>query len=225
MIFYSPSDSKFTRHYREEVAMVFSSIDCVLNGEPAIYCSSELTTGLRLYEALREHGLKTAKELKEKLGKPWFETNIFGPNIRSASEFAKSVRTSLRDNSLVITPAPFNAPEWTQPEYLAFWEELIRTRIKAVWFNENWEFSNGCTFELAVALDAKVPAFNHLGHDLSRQKAIRDVETAIDQLAAEKFDTAKLCENLERLRTAPPDAQEGPASDLFSEKSSSYLGG
>ncbi len=43
--------------------MVFSGIDCVLKGELAIYGSSELTTGLRLYGTLREHGLKTASEL------------------------------------------------------------------------------------------------------------------------------------------------------------------
>ncbi|MBV9406616.1 MAG: hypothetical protein JO211_14825, partial [Acidobacteriaceae bacterium] len=59
MSFYTPSDSTFTRHYREELEMVFSAIDCVLHREHVIYCSSELTTGLRLYEALEAHDLKT----------------------------------------------------------------------------------------------------------------------------------------------------------------------
>jgi hypothetical protein len=223
MTFYSPSDSKFARHYREEVEMVFSGIDCVLNGELAIYCSSELTTGVRLYEALREHGVKTASELKKKMGPEWYEAHIFQANVLSATEFAKSVRAKSGDETLVITPAPFSAPGWSQPEYLAFWETLIRTRIKTVWFNENWEFSNGCTFEFAVALDAGVPMFDHLGNPLSRQKAIQAVEKAIHRLSAEEFDTSKLRENLERLRAANVHAEKDPAAHLFPEKSGSYL--
>jgi hypothetical protein len=203
--------------------MVFSGLDCVLNGELAIYGSSELTTGLRLYETLREHGLKTASELKKKMGEAWFEAHIFGANMNSATEFAKSLRASLSDDTMVITPAPFAAPGWNQPEYLAFWETLIRTRIKAVWFNRNWEFSNGCTFELAVALDSGVPTFDHLGNPLSWQKAIQSVERAIHQLSGEEFDTSKLRENLGRLQAALVHAEKEPAAHLFPEKSSSYL--
>jgi uncharacterized membrane protein len=199
MTFYNPSDSSFTRHYREEVDMVFSAIDCVLNGERAIYCSSELTTGIRLYEVLREHHLKTAAELKKLMGQPWFDANIFQANMHSACEFAKSVRANVPDKTMIITPAPFNAPEWTQPEYLGFWESLIRTRVKAVWFNQNWEFSNGCTFEFAVAFDAGIPTYDQRGRALERETAISSLEAAIARLSSEGFDTAKLQENLHRL--------------------------
>lgn len=223
MTFYNPSDSKFTRHYREEVEIVFSGIDCVLNGELAIYGSSELTSGRRLYQTLGEYGLKTAAELKKKMGEEWFEANIFRANMQCAMEFAKSIRKSLSEDTMVITPAPFAAPDWTQPEYLAFWESLIRTRIKAVWFNRNWEFSNGCTFELAVALDSGVRTLDHVGHPLSRQKAMHSVEQAIYQLSTEQFDTSKLRENLNRLQTTHVHAEKEPAAQLFPEKSSSYL--
>src|SRR5712692_11552072 len=200
MTFYSPSDSKFTRHYREEVEMVFSGIDCVLNGELAVYCSSELTTGLRLYEALRKHGVKTASELKKEMGAEWYEAHIFLANVHSAKEFAKSVRAKSINEILVITPAPFTAPGWSQPEYLAFWETLIRTRIKAAWFNRNWQYSNGCTFEFAVAQDAGIPTFDRNGDVLDRQTAIESVRTAVERLSSEGFDTSKLGENLERLQ-------------------------
>jgi hypothetical protein len=221
MTFYSPSDSKFTRHYREEVEMVFSGIDCVLNGEQAIYCSSELTTGVRLYEALREHHLTTASELKKKMGREWFESNIFGVNMRCAMDFAKSVRASLGDQTMVITPAPFAARDWSQTEYLHFWETLIRTRIKSVWFNQSWEFSNGCAFELAVARHAGVPTMDCYGNVLSSEEAIRCLETAVAQLSAEKFDTTKLRETLARLHAA--HTQDATASDSVSEKANTYL--
>jgi hypothetical protein len=199
MTFYEPSDTTFTRHYREEVDIVFSAIDCVLNGERAIYCSSELTTGIRLYQALRAHHLKTASELKKTMGQSWFDANIFQANMHSACEFAKSVRANLLDKTMIITPAPFSAPKWNQTEYLGFWESLIRTRIEAVWFNQFWEFSNGCTFEFAVAFDAGVSTFDHLGRPLGREKAINCLEAAITRLNSEGFDTDKLKENLNRL--------------------------
>jgi hypothetical protein len=195
-----PSDSTFTRHYQEEVEMVFSAIDCALNRELAIYCSSELTSGLRLFAELGKHKLKTAAELKKQMGQAWFDANIFAVNAEAANEFAKFVRSSVSDNTMVITPAPFTAPGWSQPEYLAFWETLIRTRIESVWFNREWQFSNGCTFEYAVALDAELPTFNHDGKALDREAGMAAIESAIDRLKAEGFDTAKLQENLEKLR-------------------------
>jgi hypothetical protein len=203
MTFHRPSDSIFTRHYREEVEMVFSAIDCVLNGEPAIYCSSELTTGFRLYKALRKHHLKTASELKKTMRKPWYKKNIFDANKHSAIKFARSVQSMSPVGTLIITPAPFNAPKWTQPEYLRFWKTLIRTRVKAVWFNKNWEFSNGCTFELVAALDAGVATRDHRGATLGRKQAIQCLESAIAKLGSKGFDTAKLRKNLKRLKVAP----------------------
>lgn len=179
--------------------MVFSGIDCVLNDERAIYCSSELTTGARLYEALRENKLKTAAELKEKLGKAWFGAHIFDANVKFGKEFAQCVRNRLTDKTIVITPGPFTAPTWSQPEYLFFWEELLRTRIKTGCFNRNWQFSNGCTFEFAVALDAGLPTIDHNGEPLPLEDGIQLMESAIHQLEADGFDTSALRENLERL--------------------------
>jgi hypothetical protein len=208
MTFYSPSDSKFTRHYREEVEMTFSAIDCVLNREQGIYCSAELTTGWRLYEALREHKLKTAAELKQKMGEAWFTANIWDINVKSARDFAESVRSTLNDGTMVITPAPFSAPGWTQPEYLAFWETLLRTRIRSVWLNRNWQFSNGCTFEFAVAQDAGLPTFDQEGDTVDRSEGIELMSVAIRTLETEGFDTSKLRENLKRVHAMRLQARE-----------------
>jgi len=223
MTFYSPTDSKFTRHYREEVEMVFSGTDCVLNGERAIYCSSELTTGVRLYEVLREHHLRTASELKEKLGKQWFETNLFCVNMQHAADFAKTVRSSFAGDTMVITPAPFTAPGWSQLEYLAFWETLIRSRIKAVWFNQNWEFSNGCAFELAVAVDEGIPTLDCFGNPMGLGEAIERLGNAVTQLRSEEFDTTKLREALTHLHSALPHAGNDSAAHPVPEKSNPIL--
>lgn len=199
MTFYSASDSKFTRLYREEVEMVFSGLDCALIREQAVYCSAELTTGARLYAALREHKVKTRAELREKMGQAWFHANLWEPNVNAAIEFAKSVRSALGAGTMVITPAPFEAPGWSQPEYWAFWERLLRTRIKSAWFNHNWQFSNGCAFEFAVAQDAGLPTLDHEGQALDLLVGIELVKDAINKLDSEGFDTSRQRENLDRL--------------------------
>lgn len=77
MPFYTPTDSRFTRHYREEVDIALSAMDCVLCRERAIYASTELTTGVRLYEALRKTGTLTAAALREKIGRESFTSLEF----------------------------------------------------------------------------------------------------------------------------------------------------
>jgi hypothetical protein len=184
-----------------------SAIDCLLHGGDVIYCSSELSSGFRLYEAMRQHHVKTAAELKERLGDKWYEDNIRKVNVRSGTDFADAVRAASPDRTIAITPAPFSAPPWdkpwSQPEYLYFWEKLLRTRVKSVWFNLNWQYSNGCTFEFAVAHDAGLPTFDHGGQILSRSTGIELIGGAVQRLEREGFDTSKLRENVERAAAEP----------------------
>lgn len=131
-------------------------MECVLNGENAIYCSSELTSGLRAFNEMRNQRVKTSMELKDKLGSEWF-SKIFGPNIELANTFAESVRRVEDGKMLVITPAPLKVQDWGQPEYNGFWTELLHSkRIESVRFNDDWQYSNGCTTEFVEAQAAEV---------------------------------------------------------------------
>ena len=188
---------KYSRLYFEERAMAFSALDCVLNGEKGIYASSELTTGARAYRLLDERGFRSTREL----GEPQLGA-MLKANMEEAGRFAARIREHFGGRELVITPAPFNAPEWTQAEYLAYWEELIRTRAKAVYFNEGWEMSNGCTFEFAVALEAGVPAFAADYAPLPAASGAAMVATAAAELERRGYDTARLHIHLDRIRRA-----------------------
>lgn len=196
MTFYKPEGSTFTRHYAEEVAMVLSGMDCILHQHGAVYCSSEMTTGLRLYQVLHERGLSSAGELKAQLGDTRYREEIFETNCRLAISFAEEVRHRFSDRTLIITPAPFAAQGWSQPEYLAFWETLIRTRITAVWLNRNWQYSNGCTFEFAVAVDAGLPVYDSTGALLPKIVGVDLIRSAIRDLEHMGFTPDRLHENL-----------------------------
>jgi hypothetical protein len=199
MPFYEPSASRFTRHYREEVEMALSAVDSVLCREQAVYASTELTTGVRLYDELRRCGVLTAAAFKERVGREAYTSRVWDPNVTGALAFAERVRLTLDQRTPVITPAPFSAPGWSQPEYLAFWETLLRTRIKSAWFNRNWQFSNGCTFEFAVAADAGLPTMDDHGRPLGIDTAIGLIGVAIRTLEDDGFDASTLRINLERL--------------------------
>lgn len=187
------------RTYREEAAMGRLALDCVLNGEKAVYASSELTTGPRLYRLLREHGLQDAAVLRQKLGEAEYQRLVWDPNAAEADAFARDLRERLPGRPLVVTPAPFLAPGWSQEEYLAFWESLIRTRFQALFLSDDWEYSNGCTFELAVAWDAGLPTFDAAGRPLSREEGMAKISRAIAELEAEGFDATGLRTNLGRM--------------------------
>ena len=186
------------RTYVQEVESALSAFDSILNGEKAVYGSSELTTGLRLNALFREHGVRSRRELKAKIGEADFQRLVWDPNVAEANAFARDLHHRL-GGEIAITPAPFVSPGWTQAEYLAFWETVIRTRCKAVYFSADWEYSSGCAFELGVAIDAGLPTFTADGAPLSREDGIRRIAAAEAVLAAEGLDVAPLHEARTRL--------------------------
>jgi hypothetical protein len=181
-----------------QFATLFTAMECVLNGENAIYCSSELTSGLRASHELRKYEVKSSEELKKKLGDDWFYQNIFAPNAKLTNEFADSVRQEEGGKTLVITPAPLKVSGWKQPEYNGFWTELLHSkRIESVRFNEDWQYSNGCTTEFVEAHAAEVHTLDVKREIITRDAAIELITAAIKKFA--DLDTSLLQQNLDRL--------------------------
>jgi hypothetical protein len=170
--------------------LLLSMTDCFTTGRKAIYCSSELTTGLRLYAAMRERGVTD----RHALGKEFLRDSVYAPNAQAANEFAAKVEALRRYQT--ISPACLFVPDWGQHDYLAFWETLIKTRVSEVWFNKNWEWSNGCTFEYAAARQAGLPTFDAEGRPLAAPEAAILIRRAIDSLKADGMDARKLEEHL-----------------------------
>jgi hypothetical protein len=186
---------RYSRLYREESAMAFSMIDCILNGEKGVYASSELTTGQRAYEELRARGLPSFGQLADER-----RAALLTLNSEHASAFARRLRTMLPNAETVVTPAPFIAPGWTQAEYLTFWETLIRTRIKSVYFNDGWQYSNGCTFEFAVACESGIPTFDAEMRPITAHEALAVCDRAMTELRLYGFDITRLARHFDRIR-------------------------
>jgi len=182
---------EFLRDFVQESAIAISAIDCLLLGRKAPYASSAMTTGARFYDLLRRFGLKDGLTLREKMGEREHRRRLWDANVDEANRFARSWRDRL-GGEVVISPAPYTAPGWSQPEYLHFWETLIRTRVGAVYFNHDWHYSNGCAYEFAVACDAGVPVYDADGRPLTIRQGRKMIEGATSRLEREGFGATRL---------------------------------
>ena len=80
---------------------------------------------------------------------------------------------------------------------------MISRKCHAVYFNEGWKFSNGCTFEYFASLKAGVQLFDHCGKPLELAAAIEMIATAVESLERDGFRVPKLREVLSELSSFP----------------------
>lgn len=186
----------------DEIKMSMSAFDCMLPDDAGIYCSSDITTGKKFYrEVLQKYEVRSEQELKEKLGDEEFKqvkTELIQANVARGSEFAEKLRERGLIN--VVTPGPYFAKGFDQQHYLYLWEFLIIKKIYEVRFNFDWEYSNGCTLEYAIAARKRIPRLDHEGTPIDLESAIEKVEAAVNELRKDGFVVDKLEINLERLR-------------------------
>ena len=191
-----------TRSWQEEAEMLLSLLNCVILDREAIYASSEFTTGRRFYDLCRQYNVKTAGDLKRQLADKYLD-RLLTANKDEGIRFARKLRDL--GHSIVLTPNPFHADplnlkrNWSQNEYLDFWNLVISRKCNAVYFNEGWQFSNGCTFEYFAGLKAGVQLFDHCGAPLELTAAISMIAAAIERLESDGFSVPKLREVLVEL--------------------------
>lgn len=194
------------RGWQEEAEMLLSLLDCIVLDREAVYASSEFTTGRRFYDLCRQYNVRTAEDLKHRLGAEYAH-KLLVVNKDEGVLFARKLREL--GHSIVLTPNPFHADplnlkrNWSQGEYLDFWKLVISRKCHAVFFNEGWQFSNGCTFEYYAGLQARVQLFDSYGKPLERTVAIEMIATAIQGLEADGFKVPKLREILAELTSLP----------------------
>src|ERR1041385_7438086 len=182
----------------DEIKMSMSAFDCVLPDDAGIYCSSDITTGRRFYyEVLKQYECRSDEDLRAKLGEDEFkrvQTELIQANVARGVEFAEK----LRERGLVniVTPGPFFARGFDQQHYLYLWEWFIIKKVYQVRFNYDWEFSNGCTLEYAIAARKGIPRLDHEGSPLDLKSAIDRVAAAFKELRTEEFVVTKLEQNL-----------------------------
>jgi hypothetical protein len=182
----------------DEISMSMSVFDCMLPDHAGIYCSSDITSGKWLYYGLlKKHNASSPEILIGELGEEAFK-NLRKPFLDSNIERGNQFAQKLRERGLinVVTPGPYYAKGFDQQHYLYLWELFIIKKIYEVRFNVDWQYSNGCTLEYAIAARKGIPRLDHAGNRLELEPAIARVAAAVDQLKADGFAVAKLEHNL-----------------------------
>jgi hypothetical protein len=67
-------------------------------------------------------------------------------------------------------------------------------------FNYDWEYSNGCTLEYAIASRKGIPRLDHQGNAVNLESAIQKVQAAVNELRKDRFVINKLETNLALLK-------------------------
>jgi len=209
-LFYGSQDFKTNefanRKVIDEIEMIMTAFDCVISDDSAIYCSSELTTGKRFYDLLRKHQVKSKDELKIRLGPDEYKQTsdaLMQENVARGAQFTENIRQ--RGEINLINPGPFKAQDFDQDHYLYLWESVIIKKCHRAYFNEDWEYSNGCALEYAIATRKGIPRYDHLGNHLDLGTATAQVEQAIATLKNGGFGVDTLEQRLKLLRALAAD--------------------
>jgi hypothetical protein len=189
------------RKVTDEIMMLMSAFDCVVPDNSAIYCSSDVTTGQQFYSILKKHSVPSGEELKVKLGAAKHKEimdDLVRRNIERGIAFTENIRQ--RGHTNLINPGPLVAPNFEQQHYHYLWEWVIIKKAYETQFNEDWEYSNGCTLEYAISTRKGIPRLDHLGNVLDLFQAIQKIERAVAELEKSGIRAEMLARNLALLK-------------------------
>lgn len=172
------------------------------------YVSMPITSGMRLYDALLKHGVKTAADLKP-VAPDALLKDVIEPNMREAMAFVAEVRAASRRT--VLAPAVFEgrAQRWTQHEYMWLWLHVLAKKVRAIHMLDGWPYSNGGLEELVMGTLIRFRAFedcasdvriyDHLGNEIRIVEAARLIAAAAVRLRRLGFEPTVQLESLEHL--------------------------
>ena len=164
--------------------LLLSTYASILDGKRALYCSMPITSGRRFLDWLAKHRITAADvdSTKQALREDHRQSVII-PNREHAQQVVHAIRT--RNNEVVIDPSALpHIPNWTQHVWRSFWEHVIERFAQAVYFVDDWAYSNGCAYEFYVAHRLGLPVYDEHSNLL-------DLTTGKEKIVAAAADFEK----------------------------------
>ena len=158
---------------------MLSVLRCVTDEHSAVYCSAPITSGRRSLDWSDRNGysLSTVDDVPAEM-RGMFAQEVIEPNIAHARAFASQLRT--RTNEIIIDPTAVRGlTNWTQRDWLTFWEDVIVHYAHRVVFLNDWQFSNGCSHEFLVAQRNQIPSLDEWGNVIGLEEGRRLIENAV----------------------------------------------
>ena len=165
------------RASKPQVDSILGAIGCLVASRSAVYVSTPLTTGRRWAEWAAQAGAPNPGN--RDYGR-LLEAAVVGPNRENARHFVQALRTET--HATVIDPSALpDVSGWTQPDYRAFWAEVIERYAQTVVFLDGWEYSHGCAYEYLVATKCGAETLSQDMAPITLSQAIALIRAAIQE--------------------------------------------
>lgn len=175
------------------IRMTLSTFRCVspeseTRRRGAVYASSPITSGLRLYDFARENPGVSLEELRKL---PSFKKQVMEPNLQDGERFGNVLRKM--GYRLVIIPGVFFANGWAQEHYMSLWRQVIERFASKAGFNANWHWSTGCVEEFLIAVVGEKVILDERGQRVTDlERAADQVRNTIDEIDRYGYDPKPL---------------------------------
>jgi hypothetical protein len=155
---------------------MLSALGSVLGPGSALYVSSPITSGRRFLEATDSKASRSA---------------LVAQNLRSSGQVVERLRSE-NPGSIIYAAGMEDIPGWEQDDYRSFWGAVIeRFAVRAV-FLDDWEFSNGCSYEFLVCSRNGIPCEDQEHGELSIEAGARSIAEAASLLRCKGADAGFL---------------------------------
>jgi hypothetical protein len=161
------------------------------------YVSTPITTGKHYYDWLQQSGYTSdaSSDFQRDHAR-----EVVAINQASARALVTRLRSQL--DKVVVDPTALDVPDWTQMDFHTFWTRLITDYVGTVVFNAGWEYSTGCCFEFAAALNVDATLLDASLSPLSPGAALMLTAQAIKRLRKQGHDVNGLLTAREAIEQA-----------------------
>jgi hypothetical protein len=144
-----------------------------------LYVSGPMTTGRLFVEWYSGEG-RTLEATSQRYDAER-EKHVFVPNCNSIRSHAKNIRLVKRRR--VAEPTGLTLPDWSQSDYAALWKKFIQRLVGEIIMLPGWEYSVGCSREIATAFAADIKIVTDDDKPILIQSAIDRLGRAVCDLS------------------------------------------
>ena len=164
------------------------AISCVVSPNSAVYISGPITTGKNFIDWYLSHGLALASDKLIYFSR--LKADVIQNNEAAILALASAIRS--QTEASVIQPASLFIPDWTQPDYIDFWLNIIDRFSKELVMVDGWEYSVGCVSEYKFAKSKGLPIRAQSGAIVNAQEGENLIMNAIKKVEEVAGDDAVL---------------------------------
>ncbi|RPH31155.1 MAG: hypothetical protein EHM93_14715 [Bacteroidales bacterium] len=166
-----------------EIDQRIEQLSSLYTGKDAIYISGAITTGKNYVSWYVNHGKRIENEVE--FNKQHYSV-VITKNLDNIKDFTANLRFKSKD--LIIEPASLEVDEWTQPDYLYYWGQVIIKFVRKIVFLDGWNYSNGCIFEYYIGLKNNIELVDQKFKLLNQVNAISRIKASIREYEKSKIN-------------------------------------